>query len=168
MFLCRILNSFANWRKCKINKLLKNCNQRAEHETLKSGLLCLACLLLPLSKNVVILRLWLQKLISRFLYLPLQQISFSTYSKFCIDTSKTLIKNKFKFKVYVKSIARVLIGVKDMVIFNWRYLAFIERKNLTKAQNPLLSKDKGGTNALGVSKSPSRKTFFLHLNIPCH
>ena len=46
-------------------------------------------------------------------------------------------------------------------------LAFIE-KNLTKAQNPLLSKDKGGTNALGVSKSPSRKTFFLHLNIPCH
>lgn len=91
-----------------------------------------------------------------------------TYSEYCNDTSKTLIKNKFKFKVYVKSIARALIGVKDMVIFNWRYLAFIERKNLTKAQNPLLSKDKGGTNALGVSKSPSRKTFFLHLNIPCH
>ena len=99
MFLCRILNSFANWRKCKINKLLKNCNQRAEHETLKSGLLCLACLLLPLSKNIVILRLWLQKLILRFLYLPLQQITFSTYSKFWNHTSKTLIKNKFKSKV---------------------------------------------------------------------
>ena len=130
MFLCRILNSFANWRKCKINKLLKNCNQRAEHETLKSGLLCLACLLLPLSKNIVILRLWLQKLILRFLYLPLQQITFSTYSKFWNHTSKTLIKNKFKSKVLRE------INCKNP---RWRQghghfqlaLAFIGKKKLT-------------------------------------